>query len=84
MKKISFLQLFLFIVCVICFITSLINLSGIFSTLSFLIFPEEEVGSLVYVYRNLFVNIPMFAVASSIGLLVFKKVLAEPGNNETD
>lgn len=90
MKKVNFLEIFLFMLCIICFIVGMINFYSIFSNVATLLFPDNtdygtygNYDNLVYIKRSLFSNVPMLVASASIFFFSFKKALFEHNKKDT-
>lgn len=87
MKKVNFLEIFLFMLCIICFIVGMLNFYSIFSNVATLLFPDTDVygdfNNLVYIKRSLFSNVPMLIASVSIFFFSFKKALFEHNKKDT-
>lgn len=83
MKKANFLEIFLFIICIICFIIGMVNFYSIFSNTATLLFPDGEYDNLTYIKRSLFANVPMLIASGSIFFFSFKKALLEHNKKDT-
>lgn len=80
MKKRDYLEIFLFLICAVCFFVSLANIAGILTDLSTIIFQEstnlsEGYNPILYAQRGLFVNIPMGLISSSITYVTYKRAI---------
>lgn len=87
MKKVNFLEIFLFMLCIICFIVGMLNFYSIFSNVATLLFPDTDAygdfNNLVYIKRSLFSNVPMLIASVSIFFFSFKKALFEHNKKDT-
>lgn len=82
MKKISFYELFLYLLAVICFITFLISVSGVLNSISNILFQEPAIegslyNSVLYAKRGLVTSIPMIAVSSGLFVFIWKEIKKE-------
>lgn len=84
MKKISFLELFLYFICLICFIIAMTCIYGAFSNIGTLLFPdnisetsEYFSDSVIYVKRSLFSQIPMTIISGGIFFYSLKLAIKE-------
>lgn len=79
MKKKDSLEVFLFIICIVCFFIALGSFSSILSDISQLIFPDsvKDTGydSVLYVKRGLFTSIPFLILNASIAIASFKNAM---------
>lgn len=83
MKKKDSLEVFLFIICIVCFFIALGSFASILSDVSQLIFPEsmKDTGygagydSVLYVKRGLFTSIPFLILNASISIASFKNAM---------
>lgn len=79
MKKKDSLEVFLFVICIVCFFTALGSFASILSDISQLIFPDTvkdtSYDSLLYVKRGLFTSIPLLILNASISIASFKNAM---------
>ncbi|MGO3170760.1 MAG: hypothetical protein ACTIJA_06915 [Bavariicoccus seileri] len=80
MKRFNFLELFLYMICIISFIVALVSLAGLLDNLGSLLFPDTSTdgdyyNSALYVKRGLVSQIPMFFVGIGLFYYTIKKAL---------
>lgn len=79
MKKKDSLEVFLFVICIVCFFIALGSFSSILSDVSQLIFPDStkdaSYDSVLYVKRGLFTSIPFLILNASIAIASFKNAM---------